>query len=88
MAKENTKDITTVRDDIDAIDNQVLDLLKERLALAKSIGQLKDESKRAKWDPLRERQIYQRLTELNKGVFPDKALHSIFHEIITTCRLS
>lgn len=88
MAKKNADNITTVRDGIDSIDNQVLELLKKRLALAKSIGQLKDESKRAKWDPLRERQIYQRLTELNKGAFPDKALHSIFHEIITTCRLS
>ncbi len=88
MATENANDITKVRDGIDSIDNQVLELLKERLALAKSIGLLKDEGKRAKWDPLRERQIYQRLTELNNGVFPDKALHSIFHEIITTCRLS
>jgi chorismate mutase / prephenate dehydratase len=88
MAKENAENITTVRDGIDSIDNQVLDLLKKRLTLAKSIGQLKDESKRAKWDPLRERQIYQRLTDLNNSSFPDKALHSIFHEIITTCRLS
>ncbi|MBU0943696.1 MAG: prephenate dehydratase [Proteobacteria bacterium] len=88
MANENAESISTVRDGIDSIDNQVLDLLKKRLLLAKSIGQLKDESKRAKWDPLRERQIYQRLTKLNNGAFPDKALHSIFHEIITTCRLS
>ncbi len=80
--------LTPVREGIDKIDNTILELLKERLALAKSIGQLKNESKRAKWDPLRERQIYQRLTELNEAVFPDKALHSIFHEIITTCRLS
>jgi chorismate mutase/prephenate dehydratase len=82
------KDLTPVRDGIDKIDNTILDLLKERLSLAKSIGKLKDDSKRAKWDPLRERQIYDRLTELNKGVFPDEALRSIFHEIITTCRLS
>ena len=54
----------------------------------KNIGALKDETNRAKWDPLRERQIYDRLTELNKGVFPEKAMRSIFHEIITSCRLS
>lgn len=88
MAKDNANKMLDVRNNIDSIDNQVLDLLKERLALAKSIGQLKNESKRAKWDPLRERQIYDRLTELNNGVFPDQALRSIFHEIITTCRLS
>ena len=81
-------DIVNVRDNIDKIDNTILDLLKERIDLAKNIGQLKDEGKRAKWDPLRERQIYERLKGLNGGEFPDKSLHAIFHEIITTCRLS
>jgi chorismate mutase/prephenate dehydratase len=81
-------DIVNVRDNIDKIDNTILDLLKERIGLAKNIGQLKDEGKRAKWDPLRERQIYERLQGLNCGEFPDKSLHAIFHEIITTCRLS
>lgn len=88
MATDKSNDLLQVRNGIDTIDNTILDLLKERLTLAKSIGQLKDESKRAKWDPLRERQIYERLNKQNQGTFPDKALHSIFHEIITTCRLS
>ena len=55
---------------------------------AKDIGRLKNESNRSKWDPLRERQIYERLTEMNNGVFPEAALLSIFNEIITSCRLS
>lgn len=82
------KDLTPVRDGIDKIDNTILELLKERLSLAKTIGKLKNDGKRAKWDPLRERQIYERLGKLNNGEFPKDALHSIFHEIITTCRLS
>ncbi len=80
--------LLNVRDSIDKIDNSILELLKERIALAKNIGQLKNEDKRAKWDPLRERQIYERLTKQNEGTFPDNSLHAIFHEIITTCRLS
>lgn len=80
--------ITDVRDRIDAIDDTILNLLKERLECAKTIGKLKSETKRAKWDPQRELEIYQRLRQNNAEVFPDKALHSIFHEIITTCRLS
>ncbi len=80
--------LLNVRDNIDKIDNNILELLKERITFARNIGQLKDESKRAKWDPLRERQIYERLTQQNEGEFPDKSLHAIFHEIITTCRLS
>lgn len=87
--KENPQEgIIKVRNKIDMIDRQIVDLLRQRIGLAKDIGRLKDEGKRAKWDPLRERQIYEELSRINEGVFPDKALRSIFHEIITSCRLS
>jgi chorismate mutase/prephenate dehydratase len=85
---DSSNEIITVRDRIDTIDNNILELLKERLECAHLIGKLKNETKRAKWDPLRERQIYERLFDTNKNIFPKKALRSIFHEIITTCRLS
>ena len=88
MESEQKKAIVSGRDKIDAIDNNILSLLKERLICAKEIGKLKDEENRAKWDPLRERQIYDRLLRDNNEVFPNDALKSIFHEIITTCRLS
>lgn len=88
METERKTEIVSVRDQIDTIDDQILSLLKERLNCAKEIGKLKDEGKRAKWDPLRERQIYDRLFKDNHDTFPKTALKSIFHEIITTCRLS
>lgn len=81
-------DLVQVRDRIDAIDNQILTLLKERLLCAKEIGRRKNKSNRAKWDPLRERQIFERLTKLNNKDFPVQPMLSIFQEIITTCRLS
>ena len=77
-----------VRERIDAIDDQFLQLLKERLGCAKEIGRLKSQENRAKWDPLRERQIFERLKAANKGEFPEQSMVSIFREIITTCRLS
>ncbi len=87
---EKKKDLTLadVRQQIDAIDSQVLKLLKDRLLCAKKIGDLKTKHNKAKWDPLRERQIFDRLLAENQGLFPEQALLSIFHEIITTCRLS
>ncbi len=88
MATKPKEGIDKVREGIDSIDNQIVTLLKERIDFAKQIGKLKTEGKRAKWDPLRERQIYERLIKLNSEVFPEKALRSIFHEIITSCRLS
>jgi chorismate mutase/prephenate dehydratase len=88
MKSEQQKAIVSVRDKIDQIDGEILSLLKQRLSCAIEIGKLKDGEKRAKWDPFRERQIYQRLLDENRSVFPESALKSIFHEIITTCRLS
>lgn len=88
MTSTAKSEILSVRSRIDEIDNTILSLLKERLGHAKQIGKLKDEGNRAKWDPFRERQIYERLLERNENVFPEDALRSIFHEIITTCRLS
>lgn len=85
---EEKQTIPQVRGRIDEIDDTILALLKERLACAKTIGWLKSETNRAKWDPKREHEIYERLLEQNKGVFPERALRSIFHEVITTCRLS
>jgi len=88
MSSNQNTDISEIRKQIDSIDDNILALLKARLSCAKEIGKLKNEGKRAKWDPLRERQIYERLLADNKELFPEKALRSIFHEIITTCRLS
>jgi chorismate mutase/prephenate dehydratase len=85
---DNSEQIKTIREKIDSIDDHILDLLKQRIQCAIDIGKLKDITKRAKWDPLRERQIYERLLADNKELFPERALRSIFHEIITTCRLS
>ncbi len=88
MAEEQKADILRVRKNIDSIDSKIVSMLKERIGYAKDIGRLKDEGNRAKWDPLRERQIYERLLQENDNIFPEDALRMIFHEIITTCRLS
>ncbi len=88
MGTKQKNEIVSVRDQIDRVDDKILLLLKERLNCAKEIGKLKDVKNRAKWDPLRERQIYDRLFKDNDNSFPESALKSIFHEIITTCRLS
>lgn len=88
VSKTKKTNLTEVRQQIDAIDNQILVMLKKRLNYAQEIGRLKTQNKRAKWDPLRERQIYERLLKDNNDEFPEQPLRSIFHEIITTCRLS
>ena len=87
-ADNNKAELEKIRKKIDDIDNKFLESLKKRVQYAQDIGRIKSKDKRAKYDPLRERQIYARLLENNKDEFPEQALRSIFHEIITTCRLS
>jgi chorismate mutase/prephenate dehydratase len=88
MTKKADSPLSLVRNEIDSIDDQFLELLKKRIDCAKKIGEIKAKSNRAKWDPLREREILDRLLKNNQGVFPEQPLLSIFHEIITTCRIS
>ena len=87
MTKKQTT-LTDIRKKIDAIDDRFLELLHDRLDCAREIGRIKAREKRPKWDPLRERQILERLRKNNNGIFPEQSLLSIMHEIITTCRLS
>ena len=87
-AGQNKAELENIRRKIDAIDDKFLELLKQRIKHAQDIGRIKSKDKRAKYDPLRERQIYARLLENNRDEFPEQALRSIFHEVITTCRLS
>jgi len=88
MKKKQDLTLSDVRNKIDAIDSQFLKLLKDRLECARKIGELKAKNNKAKWDPVRERQIFERLLAENQGFFPEQPLLSIFHEIISTCRLS
>jgi len=88
MVDEQKNEIHHIRKNIDSIDSEILTLLKRRITFARDIGRLKDENNRAKWDPLRERQIYERLLKENGTTFPEDSLRTIFHEIITACRLS
>lgn len=84
----NREALIKIRDRIDEIDRQILSLLKKRLDCAKEVGQIKSKDDMPKWDPKRERQIFERLKKINGGIFPEQSLTSIFQEIITTCRLS
>lgn len=71
------------RQAIDQIDEQVLQLLSERGRIALEIGKIKQNKKADLYDPSREQRIYARLAQSNPGPFDDKAVTSIFREIIS-----
>ncbi len=75
-----------LRNSIDEIDDSILDLINQRLKLAKQIGLIKKQNLEQVMDNLRERQIMQRLIKKNQGPLDNKVLTHIFTDIIAVAR--
>lgn len=77
-----------LRDKIDTIDLQILDLIQSRAAHASKIGEIKKESSQFDgmfYKPEREIEIINKLTNDAIGPLKDKNVRSIFKEIISAC---
>ena len=72
------------RDQIDAIDEQLLKLFNERAALARKIGSLKDDG--VIYRPEREAQILRRMQANNAGPLSNEAVSHIFRGVMSNCR--
>lgn len=80
------KNIERLRKQIDKIDEDILKLLNKRAQIAMKIGDIKSKDALYFWDPQREKEIFDRLVELNQGPFPHQTLFNIYHEIIAATR--
>ncbi|MDX8391609.1 MAG: prephenate dehydratase [Mariprofundaceae bacterium] len=75
-----------LRQQIDAVDDQLLQLIHQRAGLAAQVGrQKKANGETTYYVPSREADIIRRLLRANGGKIPDAALHGIFREIIGAC---
>ena len=81
MPKKKT--ITELRQEIDAIDDRLMELLNRRASFVIEVGKLKTGEKRDFHVPSREREIYERLVSNNPGPFSNEGLKSVFREIIS-----
>ncbi len=79
-----SRDIGTLREGIDSIDERILQLVNERAALAQRIGELKGGG--PVYRPEREAQVLHRLRERNPGPLPGDSVERVFTEIISACR--
>ena len=75
---ENNKTIEKIREEIDALDLQLLELFNKRGQLVKEVGEYKDKKGLKYHDPKRERQVLDRLAAHNKGPYSDTMLRHIF----------
>ena len=79
-------DIGVLRQAIDEIDETILDLINQRLSVAKQIGDFKKQGGIQITDSEREKEILNRLLEKNKGPLAADGLRNIFEAIIAEGR--
>jgi chorismate mutase len=92
MKKETQSDFSkklkTKRKVLDLIDQKLLTLLNQRLRIALEIGKIKKEMGKKIYDPVREKEILDRLKRKNKGFLKEEDLKKIFKTIMKMCRQS
>ena len=71
------------REAIDHIDQTILNLLNERAAHARAIGELKGSG--VVYRPEREAQVLRRIQSLNQGLLSNEAVARLFREIMSEC---
>lgn len=86
MKMGKTDKIKDLRQRIDALDRQILNLLNERAEIVLNVGKVKLERQLNFYDPDREAKIVQHLMKQSSGSFPKQAIASVFREIISACR--
>ena len=80
MSSPNLKKL---RNQIDQIDDQILDLLNNRARVVLEVGKTKAGESREFYVPSRERAIFERLQGANLGPFPNESVCRVFREIIS-----
>jgi chorismate mutase len=75
-----------LRNRIDILDRQLVELLSERARAALMIGHLKAATSLPVYEPAREKVIYANVRAANKGPLPDIELTHIYERIIDVMR--
>lgn len=78
--------VDALRKKIDQIDEKIVTLLNDRASLAQKIGRAKSLSQEEIYVPHREKEIFQRISRLNRGPLSDQAIRSIFREVVSASR--
>lgn len=78
--------LTPLRERIDAIDRQILDLLNQRAGVAQEVGHVKAETNAPVFRPERELQVLRNAAQRNPGPLADADVQTIFREIMSACR--
>jgi len=82
-------DLSEIRKKLDEIDDKLLDIYNERLALVEKVAEYKHKTNTPIYRPEREYEILERLKKRNKeknGKLSDEAIEALFMELISVSR--
>ncbi len=77
------------REQIDKLDEELLELLNKRMAVVKTVGEIKQNTKSAIYRPEREKEIIARLSQKNSqsgGLLNKEAIEAVYFEIFAVSR--
>jgi len=86
MSADPVRALDECRDRIDNVDLRILALLNERTSIAEEIGRIKRDAHLPIYEPRREDQVFQNVTENNPGPLPNDAVRRVFERIIDEMR--
>lgn len=78
--------LSAIRHEIDAVDQNLLELFNRRAALSLEVGRIKADVPGIIFKPLREKEVLDSLASRNPGPLPDDHLRSIWREILSSSR--
>ena len=81
-----TPTLQSLRQQIDRLDHEMVELINQRAQLALQIGRLKDTAGQSIYSPSREEQVLSRAVELSKGPLSDRCVRAVFREVISGAR--
>ncbi|KUP06704.1 chorismate mutase [Bacillus coahuilensis m2-6] len=74
-------ELDILREKVDTLNLQLLELINERAKAAQEIGKIKEKQGMYRFDPVREREMLNQIIENNKGPFEHSTIEHIFKEI-------
>lgn len=79
-------DLNELRENINKVDLEILELLKKRSEFVEMVGHVKSKNSGKIYVPEREKQIFDKLIKNNNSKLHSESIISIFTEIISACR--
>jgi len=86
LSLSRNEPVDVLRNKIDQIDAKIVSLLNDRASLAQKIGRSKSDNHQEVYAPHREKEVLERVCELNRGPLSAQVVGAIFREIISGCR--